>query len=171
MAEENEDSQELPEAPKRSKLPMILALVGGLVVGGGGAAGYFLILAPEPEVAAKEDDAAKEEVNLAELKPHFVLVDRVSAPMIADGQHVIGHVSMYVRLQVKAADDQDWVRDRLPMVRHAINIGLAKVGVNPPETPNRIDYEGTATRITEAINDYLQTDKVLGALITEAVRL
>jgi flagellar basal body-associated protein FliL len=168
--EENVEEGQQPE--KRSKLPLILMLVGGLVVGGGGAASYFMFLAPKEEV--QKTDQSQDEIDkekLAARKPVFVVVDRVSAPMISKDNVVVGHVSMYVRLQVKNDDDLDWVRDRLPMVRHAINLSVAKDGVSFPESPFTVDYDGTAKRIAEGVRAYLQTDKILAAHIKEAVRL
>lgn len=175
MADDTEDSGDGQsiEAPKRSKLPLILTLVAGLAIGGGGAAGYFMFLAPK-EAPQASDEKAKEAAEIAKAakrKPVFVIVDRMSAPLIAEQKHVVGHVSMYIRLQVKNADDQDWVRDRLPMVRHAINLAMTQTGVNFPEDAHKVDYDGSAQKITDAVNAYLKTDKVIAAHITEAVRL
>lgn len=175
MADENEEgaAAQPEEAPKRSKLPMIVMLVAGLALGGGGAAGYFMFLAPqdEPQAETAEAKEAAMQAKLAKKKPVFVDVDRVSAPLIAEQVHVVGHVSMYIRLQVEDNDDQDWVRDRLPMVRHAINLAVTREGVSFPDDGHKVDYEGTSKRIAKAINAYLKTDKVIAAHITEAVRL
>jgi len=171
MAEE-ETVDVAPEPPKSSKLPIIIMLLAGLFIGGGGASAYFMFMAPKPEVAeADQTEDEKKKQELAELKPLFVLVDRISAPLISADNVIVGHVSMYVRLQVKNEDDKDWVRDRLPMVRHAINLGVAKTGVNYKDSPFTVDYDGTATRITDAVNAYLHTDRILAAHIKEAVRL
>lgn len=169
--EENVD--ELPAAePKKSKLPLILMLIGGLAIGGGGATGYFMFAAPKAETAQTDQtDDQKEKEQLAARKPKFVDVDRVSAPLINERKVVVGHVSMYIRLQVKDDDDIDWIRDRLPMVRHAINLSVTKTGVNFPDSPFAVDYDGAAKRIAASIGAYLQTDKVLAAHIAEAVRL
>ncbi|MEO0412775.1 MAG: hypothetical protein AAF221_13145 [Pseudomonadota bacterium] len=175
MADESEEGADVQpaEAPKRSKLPMIITLVAGLVLGGGGAAGYFMFLAPtgEPVAETAEAKAAAMQAKLAKKKPVFVDVDRVSAPLIAEQLHVVGHVTMYIRLQVEDEDDQDWVRDRLPMVRHAINLAVTRKGVSFSDDGHKVDYDGSASRIAKAINAYLKTDKVIAAHITEAVRL
>ncbi|MEM7568655.1 MAG: hypothetical protein AAF337_02560 [Pseudomonadota bacterium] len=175
MAEDTEETSEteIAEPPKRSKLPMVVMLVAGLALGGSGAAGYFMFLAPSdtPADASAEAKAAAEQKKLANRKPFFVMIDRVSAPLIAEGAYVVGHVSMYIRLQVADADDQDWVRDRLPMVRHAINLAVTRKGVNFPDDGHKVDYDGAAKLMADAINAYLKTDKVIAAHITEAVRL
>lgn len=171
MADE-ELSEEVQAPVKRSKLPLILTLVGGLAVGGGGATGYFLFAAPKPAADIADMTAEQTEKELlAARKPLFVIVDRISAPMISRDNVVVGHVSMYVRLQVKDERDLDWVRDRVPMVRHAINKSLTKTGVNFPDAPHSIDYDGAAKKIVLAIQEYMQTDRVLAAHILEAVRL
>ncbi|MEM6680809.1 MAG: hypothetical protein AAF607_01055 [Pseudomonadota bacterium] len=171
MAEE-EEVQTAPVPAKQSKLPIIIMLFAGLFLGGGGATAYFLFAAPKPELAeTQQSEEEKKKQDLAALKPRFVNVDRISAPLISADNVIVGHVSMYVLLQVDTEDDRDWVRDRLPMVRHAINLGVAKVGVNYKETPFTVDYDATAERIVAAVNDYLHTDRVLAAHIKEAVRL
>lgn len=172
MSDEN-DIEDLPAAePKKSKLPLILMLIGGLAIGGGGATGYFMFAAPKAEMGRTgQTDDQKEKEKLSARKPKFVDVDRVSAPLINNRMVVVGHVSMYIRLQVKNDDDIDWLRDRLPMVRHAINLSVTKNGVNFPDSPFSVDYDGAAKRIAESVSAYLQTDKVLAVHITEAVRL
>lgn len=92
---------------------LLTVLLAGLGLGGGAAYATVMLLGPQaPATAASGHD---------EVKPSFVDAGKILAPLVfADGR-LSGYVQFQVQLDVPA-DKAEFVKARLPLLLHAINM-------------------------------------------------
>lgn len=97
---------------KKLFLPL-LVLIAGAATGGAAAYGAGQVMGPpSPPGAAARDDS--EETS-------FVPVTKITAPLVMADGRLSGYVSFDVELKVPI-DKADFVRERLPLLLHAINM-------------------------------------------------
>jgi hypothetical protein len=88
---------------------LLIVLLAGLGLGGGAALATMLVLGPRPGEESTD------------VKSAFVPTDKILAPLVfADGR-LAGYVQFDVQLEVPQ-DKALFVKDRLPLLLHAINM-------------------------------------------------
>lgn len=162
--ETSEDSDAAPAKPKKPMGLLIGLLVAGLALGGGGASAYFMFLAPPPgEKSAEAEEPAKPEVP-----PVFINVDRMTVPMLDDQKRLVRYVSVNLTLAVDP-EQEDFVKPRLPMVRHGINQALSTRAVSQKDNDNLLDYDRAEAAFREGANEALGKAAILSVKITSAM--
>lgn len=88
----------------------ILVVVAGLIAGGGAAFATGLIVkTPAKTVAAVPES------------PTFVATGKILAPLVFSNGRLAGYVSLEAQLET-APDQAEFVRERLPLLLHAVNM-------------------------------------------------
>jgi len=146
---------------------LVLGLIAGLGLGGGGTAGYFLF--------AGGDETATEPVKAEEApqppqKTTFVKLERLSAPLVSNGR-VLGYVLLDLSLEVKGAEDELRVAQRLPALRAAFLKEVTDTPIGKQDQPMVIDYDGLTGRLRTVANRELGRETVLRVLVTQSTRL
>ena len=146
---------------------LIISLTAGLLVGGGIAAAYFLFLAPQKKVVA----AAEAPPPLPPpAKTTFVKVDRVSAPLVHEGQ-VLGYVLLDLSLEVKGNANELLVAQRLPALKAAFLKEVTRAPIGKEGEPLIIDFDALTERLRRAANQELGKAAILRVLITQSTRV
>jgi flagellar FliL protein len=135
-----------------------IALVLGLGLGGGGAAFYFISMAPP--ASAQKEEAKKEEVEPT--TPIYVEIDRLTVPLLERDGTINGFLSLDMTLEVKEKN-ADFVKNRQPVIRHAINELLSTTSIRAEGKSASIDYPRASRLLKEAAN------KALGEPVVERV--
>jgi flagellar protein FliL len=150
-------------AAKSGKGKMLLfagvALVLGLGFGGGGAAFYFMKMVPPADAHAQ---AAKKEEEDSQAPPIYVEIDRLTVPLLEPDGTINGFLSLDMTLEVKEKN-ADFVKNRQPMIRHAINELLSTTSIRAPGKSASIDYPKAGQLLKDAAN------KALGEPMIERV--
>ncbi|MCH8685454.1 flagellar basal body-associated FliL family protein [Pedomonas mirosovicensis] len=156
-------------APKKpSKLvPMLMALVG-ILVGGGGAAAYFLLLAPQHDGAAAEEAQAPAEPEGPPALPEFVDLSRMTVPLVTSDGKLSGYMNLDLKFEVKA-EDAEFVKARIPMVRHAINETLSHTPIADARNPQLLDYDVAEKVLRDAVNQVLGKPVIHSVRVTSAL--
>jgi len=154
------------EAKKPSKLvPMLLAVIG-LLAGAGGASGYFLFLAPQTSGDAAAEKP--EEPKGPPAPPEFVDINRLTVPLVAPDGTLSGYMNLDLKFEVKPGE-LEFVKARVPMMRHAINEALSRTTIADPKNPLQLDYAQGAQVLREAVNRALEREAVRSVQITTAL--
>ena len=146
---------------------LIIGLAAGLLVGGGIAAAYFLFQGPQKTemVAAAPPPPPPPPENTT-----FVKVDRVSAPLVHDGQ-VLGYVLLDLSLEVKGNANELLVAQRLPALKAAFLKEVTREPIGKEDEPLIIDFEKLTERLRKAANQELGKAAVLRVLVTQSTRV
>lgn len=154
------------EVKKPSKLVPVLLTVVGLLLGGGGATAYFLFLAPHS--AGKAEAEAPAEPEGPPLPPEFVEVSRLTVPLVNPEGSLSGYMNLELKFEV-AAQDAEYVKARIPMVRHAINETLSRTSIADQNNSMLLDYAVAQRVLREAANRALEREVVRTVQITTAL--
>jgi flagellar FliL protein len=155
------------EKPKSGgKKLLILGLLAGLILGGGGAAAYFLTMSPPPA----ETEAAPEALPEPEIATAFVALERMSAPLVQDGQ-ILGYVLLDLSLEAEEGPTAELVAQRLPALSAAFLRDMTQTPIGKPDAPMVIDYDSLMVRLQAAANQELGQDAVIRVLVTHSTRL
>lgn len=155
------------EKPKSGgKKLLALGLVAGLVLGGGGAAAYFLFMGPAPEEEASVPEAPPE----PQIVTAFVALERMSAPLVQDGQ-VLGYVLLDLSLETEEGAAAALVTQRLPALRAAFLRDMTQTPIGKLDAPMVIDYGSLMDRLKAAANQELGQAAVIRVLVTQSTRL
>ncbi|WP_213981698.1 hypothetical protein [Sphingomonas sp. dw_22] len=90
---------------------LLIVLLAGLGLGGGAAFATMLVLGPGHGETASDEDT----------RSAFVPTDKILAPLVFADGHLAGYVQFDVQLEVPE-DKAEFVKDRLPLLLHAINM-------------------------------------------------
>jgi flagellar basal body-associated protein FliL len=151
--------------PPKSKKGLFIALglaLAGLLLGGGGASAYFLLLHPADKAAVKE---AAEEIVKA--PPEYVEIDRMLVSLLDQDGKLLTYLSLDLTLEVEAKD-LDYVNNRLPLVRHAVNEAFSMM---PMAAKNKgsLDFEKASKTILKLSNEALGQPAVVRVDIVNAL--
>jgi flagellar basal body-associated protein FliL len=155
----------LPQRKKFSFVP-IIAAVAGIALGGAATAGYFTELAPE---ARKEKKRAAER-ELRRATPETIKIDRMVVPLVSQQGTLAGYMTMEMMIFLDP-DQSEFVKVRLPLVRHAINEVMATVPMTLPPDEVRLDFAKASAAFTDAANKALEEKVVRTIKIVAAVPL
>lgn len=152
------------EARKPSRLVPALLAVVGLALGGGGATAWFLFLGPQ---AGSEAEAPARPKG-PPAPPVFVDVNRLTIPLVNAEGMLSGHMNLDMKFEV-AADDADFVKARIPMMRHAINETLSRTSIADKNNPQLLDYALAQKVLRDAANRALTREAVRTVQINNAL--
>lgn len=147
---------------------LIIGLAAGLLVGGGIAAAYFLFLAPQKKAVAAVE--APPPPPPPPENTTFVKVDRVSAPLVHEGQ-VLGYVLLDLSLEVKGNANELLVAQRLPALKAAFLKEVTRAPIGKEGEPLIIDFDALTNRLRQAANQELGKAAILRVLITQSTRV
>ncbi|MGK2285908.1 flagellar basal body-associated FliL family protein [Pedomonas sp. V897] len=151
---------------KRSRLIALTLLAAGLIAGGGGASAYFLLTGGAGAAAALAPEASE----TPQAPPAFVSLNRLTVPLVAPGGALSGYVNLDLQLEV-GEQDADFVKARMPLVRHAINHRLSTTSVADARNPLLLDYDAAETVLRDAANESLGKPVVRTVQITTVLPL
>ncbi|HEY4546633.1 MAG TPA: flagellar basal body-associated FliL family protein [Pedomonas sp.] len=160
------DGDVVVEVKKPSKLVPVLLAVVGLLLGGGGATAYFLFLAPN--ASDKSEAEAPAEPKGPPAPPEFVEINRLTVPLINPEGSLSGYMNLDLKFEVKV-EDVEFVKARIPMMRHAINETLSRTSVADKGNPLLLDYPAAQRVLRDAVNGTLGRDAVRTVQITTAL--
>ncbi|RIK92789.1 MAG: hypothetical protein DCC73_10940 [Proteobacteria bacterium] len=146
---------------------LIIGLAAGLLAGGGIAAAYFLFLAPQKKVVAAVETPPPPP---APENTTFVKVDRVSAPLVHEGQ-VLGYVLLDLSLEVKGNANELLVAQRLPALKAAFLKEVTRAPIGKEGEPLIIDFDALTNRLRQAANQELGKAAILRVLVTQSTRV
>lgn len=159
-----ESEAEALEVKKPSRLVPALLAVVGLALGGGGATAWFLFLGPQ---AGSEAEApAKPKGPPA--PPVFVDINRLTIPLVNAEGMLSGHMNLDMKFEV-STDDADFVKARIPMMRHAINETLSRTSIADKNNPLLLSYPTAQKVLRDAANRALGRDAIRTVQITSAL--
>lgn len=159
---ETDDEAAAPK--KRGWLVPVLMVVVGLLLGGGGATAWFLFLGPQ----AAHEEQAPEKPKGPPLPPEFVTINRLTVAMVNPEGMLTGHMSLDLKLEVKA-EDLEYVKARIPMMRHSMNETLSGTTIADKNNPLLLDYDAAQSVLRTAANRALAREAVLSVQITNAL--
>lgn len=129
------EAKEVPTEKKgKSTFLLIGLLVLGFVLGGAGSAFYFLNI----KANAATDQKAEKELEEKE-PPEFVKIDRMTVPLIDPGGRLNGYLSLDLSFEIAKAD-AEFVKFRLPIVRHVINETFSTTPITLDAKKQALDY-------------------------------
>ncbi len=147
MADENTAAEgtEVEEAPKKSKLPLIIGAVV-VLAGGGGAA--FMFMSPKPAEAEAAPGPALPTDKLGKLMP--------LESFIVNLNEAKSTRYLKITFSVELADEsvQEVVDERLPLIRDRVLTYLSGLSVDDVrgEAPKETVRETLIMRVNEALN-------------------
>lgn len=148
----------------RSRLALILGITAGLLLGGGGVGAYFVFF------AAPQSGDATTDASSATRKTTFIRIDRLSAPLSADGR-VVAYALLDLSLEVRSNGDDILIAQRMPALRDAFLREVTDNSISREGQPLVIDYDAVTTRLRDVANRELRKDVVLRVLVTQTTRL
>ena len=161
---------EAPAAKPKKKgggaVMTLIAAVAGLALGGGAVAGYFTQIAPEARAEKKKEE---EEAKRREA-PETVKIDRMVVPLVGQDGSLAGYLTLDLMLYLEP-EQGEFVKPRLPYVRHAINEVMATQPMTLLPDNKRLDFDKAGTTLTAAANKALEEDVVRAIKISSAVPL
>ena len=160
-----ETETEVLEVRKPSRLVPVLLAVIGLLLGGGGASAWFLFLAPQSSQQAED---GPEEPKGPPVPPEFVDINRLTIALVDPTGHLTGHMSLDLKFEV-AVEDLDFVKARIPMMRHSINSTLSTTSIADKNNPMMLDYPLAQRVLRDAVNRALGRDAVRSVQIVRAL--
>ncbi len=156
---------EVLEVKKPSRLVPVLLAVIGLLLGGGGATAWFLFLAPQ---SSQQSADAPEEPDGPPVPPEFVEINRLTVALVDQTGTLTGHMSLDLKFEV-GVQDLDFVKARIPMIRHSINATLSETAIADKKNPLMLDYPVAQRVLREAANRALGNSAVLSVQIVRAL--
>lgn len=159
-------TQTVAAAPKKRTGVMIGIALLGILLGSGGAGAYFLFVGPHAEARAAQ---AKAETLAAEalLPPETMKIDRMVLPMVTSEGELRSYVTVEMVLELERSSS-DFVKVRLPMIRHSFNEAMTTQSVMTPNN-DRLDFAAVSALLTKAANTALGQNKVIKVNIVTAV--
>lgn len=161
---EAEAAAEALAVKKPSRLVPVLLAVAGLLLGGGGASAWFLYLAPQS--GAEGEAPARPKGPPA--PPVFIDINRLTIPLVSPEGALSRYMSLDMKFEV-SADDVDFVKARIPMMRHAINETLSRTSIADKNNPQLLDYATAQKVLRDAANRALTREAVRSVQITTAL--
>ena len=132
-----------------------LVILVGIAVGGGAAVGTALIM--------QRAQAA----SIAAQVPVFVATGPVLAPLVFTDGRLAGYVNIEAQLQV-APDKSAFVNDRLPLLRHAINMRTYRTPMASGPDGMLPDLDGFRQLLTTACTETFGPGVIRIVAITQA---
>jgi hypothetical protein len=154
--------------PKKNFGKMIGIALLGLLAGGASAGGYFMFLGPKAEARAAQN-AAEAKAAEALLPPETLKIDRMVLPMLTHAGDLRGYVTLEMVLELEP-ESNEFVKVRLPMIRHEFNAALATQSVLGKDD-QALDFAAASQILTKAANTALGDAKVRKVNIVTAVPL
>ncbi len=155
--------------PAKKSLGMMLGIMLlGLLAGGGAAGGYFMFLGPKAEARAAQKAAAAKAAD-ALVPPETLKIDRMVLPMLTHEGELHGYVTLEMVLELER-DSSEFVKARVPMIRHEFNATLAKQSMLGKDN-QAPDFALADQLLTKAANTALGQTKVRKVNIVTAVPL
>jgi hypothetical protein len=148
-------------APPRNRALLALAVFGGLAFGGGGASAWFLL--SERGIAAVRAEAAPKLKPLA-----YVKIQRLTVPLSDAHGSLTGYVTLDLALDV-VPDRAEFVKQRIPMIRHQINALVYARSFALPDNPARLDIAAATPLMLDAANAALETPAIRSLSIVSAM--
>lgn len=159
-------TQAVSATPKKRTGAMIGIALIGILLGSGGAGAYFMFVGPHAEARAAQ---AKAEALATEalLPPETMKIDRMVLPMITSEGNLRSYVTVEMVLELERSSS-DFVKVRLPMIRHSFNEVMATQSAMTPNNDS-LDFATASALLTKAANKALGENKVIKVNIVAAV--
>jgi flagellar basal body-associated protein FliL len=153
-------------APKKRTGATIGIALLGIILGSGGAGVYFLFVGPHAEARAAQ---AKAEALAADalLPPETMKIERMVLPMITSDGELRSYVTVEMVLELERSSS-DFVKVRLPMIRHSFNEVMATQSAMTPNNDG-LDYAAASVLLTNAANKALGGHRIIKVNIVTAV--
>ncbi len=166
--EKTVEGEEEDEGKGSSKKLLIFGLIGGLAIGGGATFGVLAFLGGGD--GAVEEEPVVEEEPLPEMVSEYVKINRIPAALSGPSGRQLGYVFFDLSLEVKNAEDRDWVLVRVPVLRDAFLRTISRNGVAYANRPTDVDYETLKARLKQAANAALERDIITAVLVINSVQ-
>lgn len=169
MAEAEREKAETGKAASSSRKRLVVQLVllvSGILTGMVSAAAYFILTGAYPVPSVASAPAPEEE----KLPPEFVPLNRLTVPLVTPEGGLSGYVNLDLKLEVQGGEEE-FVKARLPLVRHAINQTLSQTSVANPSNPLLLDFDVAERVLRDTANESLGKPVILSAKITTVLPL
>lgn len=164
----NSAGDAMPPKPKAGFLFPIIFAILGIAMGAGAAVGYFVFIKPPAAAVAAAPKKTDEKAEDKETPPNFIKLDHLTVPMTTADGKLVGYFNMELLLQAKQSD-LEYIKLRLPLLKHSINEALNTHSVVSDADPYKVDYDRTATLLLPTINTALGKPLIEKALVISAV--
>jgi hypothetical protein len=154
-----------PPAKKRTGVMIGTALLG-ILIGGAAAGSYFLFLGPHAAVRAAQA-AAEAKATEALLPPETMKIERMVLPIVSTEGELRHYMTLEMVLELER-NSSDYVKVRIPMIRHGFNEVMATSSVLNPTTGG-LDFALASAQLTKAANAAMGEKKILKVHIVTAV--
>lgn len=134
----------------------------------GGTNGAEAKPAPEEAAHAAEEESENSAESAEDSKINYVEIERMLLPLVGAEGKLAGYASVDAALEV-TGENQDFVKSRIPQVRHAINLAAWKTQLAAEPDPSFIDVPAIKGMLLRSANEALgpgrvKTVRVLGAV-------
>jgi hypothetical protein len=159
-------SAPIASPPKKRTGALIGVALLGLLMGGAAAGSYFMFLGPHAAARAAQA-AAETKAAEALLPPETMKIDRMVLPMVSAEGELRGYMTLEMVLELER-NSSDYVKVRIPMIRHGFNEVMATSHVLNP-TSGGLDFALASAQLTKAANAAMGEKKILKVHIVTAV--
>jgi hypothetical protein len=152
--------------PKKRRGAMIGVALLGILMGGAGAGAYFLFLGPHAAARAAQAAAEAKKAE-ALLPPETMKIDRMVLPVVSAEGELRGYMTLEMVLELER-HSSDYVKVRIPMIRHGFNEMMASSSVLNPASGG-LDFALASIQLTKAANAAMGERKIIKVHIVTAV--